>query len=334
LKTGGGGGNSLPSSLRVGFNKAFSLVSKSFALLTLLLAFLFVGCDSGSSDDGDNGDVTTYSVSFYDNELDLIETRSISKGEINPSTIITGKDWYRAEELSPTTNHNLTANVNFYNVPNVYEIYNEINLTNVRNELDGKYILMNDIELTSVTLDDLAGWEPIGDINGNSFVGIFNGNGHKITGLWVDDTDLFNAGLFSYIENAKIKNLGVIVASGKEIKSGGYAGVIAAMVVEASITNSYSEGNVSGVYGVGGITGYFQDSNITDCSSTGDISGDNNVGGIVGESPNYNIIANCRFTGNISGNRALGGIAGFFSGLILDSHSTGERIYWIRINNT
>ena len=69
-------------------------------------------------------------------------------------------------------------------VPEGYKgIYTLMNLYAIRNDLDGKYILMNDIDMTEATakggnLDCGNGWASI-----QNFEGEFNGNGHRIIGM-------------------------------------------------------------------------------------------------------------------------------------------------------
>ncbi|MBQ8511547.1 MAG: hypothetical protein IJ497_02945 [Clostridia bacterium] len=83
-------------------------------------------------------------------------------------------------------------------VPDGYTgIYTAADLDAVRENLGGKYILMNDITLTE---DDFAdgGFVPIGNQN-YPFTGIFNGNGYVIRGLRVNG-DYDYAGLFGYVK--------------------------------------------------------------------------------------------------------------------------------------
>jgi hypothetical protein len=67
---------------------------------------------------------------------------------------------------------------------------------------------------------------------------------------------------------------------------------------------------VSGLRGVGGIAGYFQDGNITDCYFTGNVTATlNYAGGITGWGWSCCII-NCYSTGSVKGYDKVGGIAG------------------------
>ncbi len=86
----------------------------------------------------------------------------------------------------------------------------------------------------------------------NPFRGVFNGLGHNIHGLYINENG-YNAGLFGYIDKATIENLGI------------------------------ASGSVKGDYSVGGLVGYMNDgSEIKKCYSHADVFGITNVGGLVG----------------------------------------------------
>ena len=63
----------------------------------------------------------------------------------------------------------------------------------INGNLDGDYVLDGDIDLT----DYLGGgsWTPIGTEN-VPFTGTFDGNGHSITGLYINASDSNYQGLF------------------------------------------------------------------------------------------------------------------------------------------
>lgn len=106
---------------------------------------------------------------------------------------------------------NVTASVKIE--PVYTEIYTKEDLNNIRNDLDGNYILMNDIIFTEEDFleggqfyNDGFGWRPIGAVNNEAFVGIFNGNGKKIVGLKITKAYYNNCGLFG-INKGTVKNL-------------------------------------------------------------------------------------------------------------------------------
>lgn len=108
-------------------------------------------------------------------------------------------------------------------------IYTIDDLYAINDNMSGNYILMNDIDMTDDVAKDALydfqgnGWMPIGGGStyaGGEFSGIFDGNGHTISGLRIEVTDWsagvtdYKAylGLFAY-NSGTIKN--VTVKSGK-----------------------------------------------------------------------------------------------------------------------
>ena len=76
-------------------------------------------------------------------------------------------------------------------------------LDNIRNNLSGKYILMNDIDLSSY-----SNWDPIGENNASAFNGILDGNGYTISNLTINRPNENYVGLFGVIKGSvEIKNL-------------------------------------------------------------------------------------------------------------------------------
>ncbi len=185
-------------------------------------------------------------------------------------------------------------------VPDGYTgIYSKSDLNNVRNNLAGSYILMNDIEFTDEDFaeggafyNNGAGWTPIGENNSEAFTGTFDGNGFVIKNLYVnidsENADVF-AGLFGHVKNAIIQNLGI------------EDGRIAAMVTTSINTYVYA----------GGIAGYVYGSEIINCYHTGSVSASASVsidqyyiyvmsGGIAGQIKSNSIITNCYNTGSVT----------------------------------
>ena len=96
-------------------------------------------------------------------------------------------------------------------VPEGYTAVRTIDdLCAINNDRRGKYILMNDIDLTEATkkggsYDTGHGWTPI-----DEFEGVFDGNGKKIKGMHIYGNEISEAGLFGEICGARIKNLAVV----------------------------------------------------------------------------------------------------------------------------
>ena len=209
----------------------------------------------------------------------------------------------------------------------------------VRNGLDKYYKLSNDIDLTSYLAPGgagyskwgVSGWEPVGaNVPNAHFAGELDGNGYKITGLWIDRSDTYNVGLFGYTNNAKISNLRIQI-SNAGIKGRYYVGGLAGSFNNGNIENCRSAGNVSGDTDVGGLVGSFYNGNIENCCSAGNVGGITDVGGLVGlqytHSTSANVI-NCYATGNVSGDIYVGGLVGnqYSSNIItiMNSYATGN----------
>jgi hypothetical protein len=100
------------------------------------------------------------------------------------------------------------------------EIRTWYDLDDVRNNLRGHHILMNDLDSTTPGYTELAsaaanggkGWQPIGHLNGANytFAGTFDGQGYEIRDLFINRPDESRVGLFCFVyEGGVIKNLGV-----------------------------------------------------------------------------------------------------------------------------
>lgn len=168
-------------------------------------------------------------------------------------------------------------------------------------------VLEKDIALSC---DKDNGFTPIG-IN-SSFKGTFDGNGHKISNLYVERAD--KAGLFASIFGASIKNLtveGTVVGSSSNGTDIGVGGIVGFSTSQILIENCVSNVNVSSsCENTGGICGNVNgvDSVIRNCVNIGNIESDSDkTGGISG---NPGIVYNCANFGAVSGKSNVAGIAG------------------------
>ncbi|MDR0579467.1 MAG: hypothetical protein LBG21_02580 [Campylobacteraceae bacterium] len=229
------------------------LSSFNFKIFSLLIDLFLIGCGGRGSfsnegkDEGESIPTIQYSISFLDNNLDIINSTVKTKGSVNITLIadelnIDVPVYAANSSINVIGNHiyeeyDLVQNINLYTVTGVQEISNQTELNSIRANLNGKYILINDIELDNAGegFND-KGWEPI---NGYPYLfrGILNGNNHKIINLWTNKATDF-VGLFGYIQNAQIKNLGIKITS--ELKGHAFVGGIAGYVTNSSIINCYS----------------------------------------------------------------------------------------------
>lgn len=172
-------------------------------------------------------------------------------------------------------------------------------------------VLEKDIALSCDKDDRTTHFTPIG-IN-SPFAGTFDGNGHKISNLYVDRAD--KAGLFASVYGASIKNLtveGTVVGpSSNGSDPTGVGGIVGYSTSQILIENCVSNVNVSSrCENTGGICGYVNDvdSVIRNCVNIGDIESDSDkTGGISG---NPGIVYNCANFGAVSGKSNVAGIAG------------------------
>ncbi|UKI54185.1 MAG: hypothetical protein L6V86_04040 [Treponema sp.] len=181
------------------------------------------------------------------------------------------------------------------------------------NDFDGiTLVLEKDIALSCDKDDKTTHFTPIG-IN-SSFEGTFDGNGHKISNLYVDRAG--RAGLFASVYGASIKNLtveGTVVGSSYAgSDSTGVGGIVGYSFSQIVIENCVSNVNVSSsCKNTGGICGYVNDvdSVIRNCINIGEIKSDSDkTGGISG---NPGIVYNCANFGTVSGKSNVAGIAGY-----------------------
>ena len=232
-----------------------------------------------------------------------------------------------------------------YSISTPEELAKLASMTNNGKVNGGEFVLANDIDLSKYSTGE--GWISIGN-HSNPFIGKFDGNGYIIDHLYINKEEI-DIGLFGYVEDAEINNLGV---ENVNIKSGDCVGTLVGFLRAGSITNCYSTGTIKaadtigglvGVAGdatisksysavnvfssyarVGGLIGEVGPSTITNCFSTGNVEGDGLVGGLIGAA-GTGIISNCYATGNVTGSEAVGGFIALSSrSNITNCYSTGN----------
>lgn len=179
--------------------------------------------------------------------------------------------------------------------------------------------LMADIDMSEYTGTQYC-------IIGNSttkFTGTFNGNGYVIRNLTYTTTLAVDyVGLFGWIENAFIQNLGIRNTS---FASGGRnVGGLAGRNYRSTVTACYTTGSVSGVQYVGGLIGFNYEGALVSCYSASTTSGDSYIGGLVGRQYTGSISA-CYATGAASGSSYVGGLIGRnYQGKVICCYATGK----------
>ena len=205
-----------------------------------------------------------------------------------------------------------------------YQVYTAADLTQVYRK--GYFKLMNDIDLTSYInqLSPTEGWVSIGRDGSETIY--FDGNGHKVTGLWCN-SNRDNTGLFSCFANGTIKNLTVKTAKNKQVKGGANTGILIGKMINGAIENCSVEGVVADGTPVGGMVGLFDGGSISNCQANVTINTTlekSYVGGLVGEITGGTIDM-CFTEGTLTGAGSesyVGGLIGKNQGTLTNSYST------------
>ena len=163
-------------------------------------------------------------------------------------------------------------------------------------------------------------WTPIAT-SASPYTGIFDGQNHTISGLYFNQENSYDIGLFGR-NNGKIANAGILDSYfyGTS-KVGGVCG----NNYTGTITNCYNTGSVSGIGTAGGVSGYNYTGSITNCYNTGNVSGSSGfVGGVSGYNSKGTII-NSYNAGSVSGLEYVGGVSGInYTGSITDCYNIGS----------
>ena len=170
---------------------------------------------------------------------------------------------------------------------------------------------------------DLSGeeWTPIGIGQSfhwgiRSYSGTFDGKGHTIKNLSIDNSSANFVGLFGYVYGGTIRNLTV---SGS-VKGSGHTGGIAGGADGGTFENCanlcvvQSDSTEGGT--TGGIIGFALNMNheliVRDCYNVGSITG-RHAGGIIGQCSWHETISNCYNAGTVTGTANAGAIIGSYS---------------------
>jgi len=211
-----------------------------------------------------------------------------------------------------------------------------------REDWDKHFTMVGDIDLSTYSFE-MAPIAPDMDqskrgFDGTAFTGVFNGNGHKITHLRIDDNGLGNdyLGLFGMVSGtqAQIRNLGLehvsITGGDRSTYLGSLCGKLGDLNEHGVIRNCYSTGSVTGgtysmnVAGLCGSSGY-------GCIVSGCYSMCSVNGGIESEclaglcAINYGHIDHCYASGSVMGGYDVGGFVGqYIGGSVTFCYSNGQ----------
>ncbi|WP_459194391.1 GLUG motif-containing protein [Halosimplex sp. J119] len=215
-----------------------------------------------------------------------------------------------------------------------YEISNATELQAMNEDLEGHYVLVDDIDASGTSSwNNGNGFDPIGE-GGTHFTGAFDGQNHTIDGLTVRRGGESHVGLFGRIgEEGRVSHVtltGLSVRGDKPV--GGLAGYVDGTVRDVAVSGSVEgESNTGGAVGrisasgavtdssasvavdastnTGGFVGWLNAGTLASVSATGDVSAESRVGGLAGQN-NEGTVRNAYATGSVSGTNDVGGLVG------------------------
>lgn len=186
------------------------------------------------------------------------------------------------------------------------------------------YTLTEDIDLSPCCGPELGSWKTL-TIKKDYFRGHFDGNGHKITGLYAKDTegksnffgDIYQGG---YLGNLEV--VGNVTTGDASIVCG---------TVYGTVENCTSRGYVAGYNSVGGVvSNLYSGGSVINCKNYADIESYctiyNSIGGVVAYSTG-NVIDNCINYGKINittGSCRVGGVIGHMESTVINCMNYGE----------
>jgi len=187
------------------------------------------------------------------------------------------------------------------------EISNCCQLAAVRNHIAESYELISNVDCNVAPFNTGEGFEPIRD----GFMGIFNGSGFNITGLYINRPSESDVGLFGRhgthpvtLIGGLIRDVGLIDVNITGLDRTG--GLIGRGSNRGTIIDSFVTGNVKGHRGVGGVASSMRV--IVGSSFEGNVRGSRDVGGLLGSG---DIIRNSFAKGTVFGSVfQVGGLVG------------------------
>lgn len=237
----------------------------------------------------------------------------------------------------------------------VIEIGTVEELAAINDNLSGNYVLTADIDLAGAEWTPIGAYAPSGEsaeeqeipASETAFTGTFDGQGHTISNLVINQPEGWAQGLFGCIANAQVGNFtlenATVDAQMMSADAVGYAycsTVSGVTLVNGKVTAHAGEMSAEGMYG--GIVGAGMGSMIENCTAQADVTipdGTANAG-IVGGGLEMTSVVGCTATGTVTaGNNCygLGGVSGcgFAAEQFTDctaenvTITAGEDCFWI-----
>ncbi len=285
-----------------------SFLSNNYARIAMIVGGSRVLDGTASNKNGESADLTTIQTLWTSGPLNTwnYDLWTLVEGKLPILTGLSGQS-----DVLPT---NIAELLGAGTSDDPYRIYTATDLkwitdrVNDGETLSGQFFrLENDIDLSAYgeNHDDGKGWLPIGR-DGSAFQGSFDGNGKRITGLYINRPDRFYNGLFGFVKGGVVKNC---VISGN-ITAGDYTGGVVGAINSGGVVQScFGMVNVNGKYSSGGVVGFLGKGTVENCANTGMVTGQRYVGGVTGYI-SKGTVQYCYNIGNVKGTEAAGGISG------------------------
>ena len=214
----------------------------------------------------------------------------------------------------PTTFWSAVSNTDWYNdtdqeftLTTAEELAGFSAIVAAGNNFSGKTALLaSDIDLGEHL------WTAIGTDNDHQFSGSFDGGGHTISNLFINEPDGDFIGLFGQCTNSAISNVNLNTT---HIRAYDTAGSLAGnFSVNSSMTNCHAINvDIEGAtFNIGGLVGgLLTNSDMIRCSSEGTVTGSHQIGGLVGSPWDKTNIIECYSAGTVNASYFAGGLTGF-----------------------
>ena len=208
------------------------------------------------------------------------------------------------------------------------EISTAEQLAAIKDNLSGNYVLTADIDLAGAEWTPIGAYAPSGESAEEqeipavetAFTGTFDGQGHTISNLVINQPEAWAQGLFGCIANTKIGNFTLENATvdaqlmGSDVVGYAYMSTVSGVnLVNGKVTAHAGEMSAEGMYG--GIVGAGMGSMVENCTAQADVvipDGTANAG-IVGGGLEMTSVVGCKATGTVTAGNdcyGLGGVSG------------------------
>ena len=226
----------------------------------------------------------------------------------------------------------------------VIEISTAEQLAAMNDNLSGNYVLTADIDLAGMEWKPIGTYMPSGESEEEqeipaaaaAYTGKFDGQGHTIRNLVVNQPDGWALGLFGTISGSTVGNFtlenatvdGTVMTA--DVVGYAYCSTVTGVnLVNGKVNVHFSEMSAEGMYG--GIVGAGMGSRIENCNARADIVIPDNAAnaGIVGGGLEMTSVVGCTATGTVTaGNNCygLGGVSGCGFGAEEFTDDTAENV--------